>query len=117
MQNGDTWLVPRTDKAFDIRLGGNVKEEWENGKCNISYENYEDVRAVPYDMMISGADCEAVNVLRLWKAVGTSNLNMKLFSQGQYIEAMEQSSQAEVISKVLYPSDDHDEGKLLRLTQ
>ena len=117
MQNGDTWLVPRTDKAFDIRLGGNVREEWENGKCNISYENYEDVRAVPYDMMISGADCEAVNVLRLWKAVGTSNLNMKLFSQGQYVEAMEQSSQAEVISKILYPSDDHDEGKLLRLTQ
>ena len=117
MSGGDTWLVPRTDKAFDIHLGGSVKEEWKDGKCAISYENDEVVRAVPYDMMISGADCEAVNTLRLWKACDTTAFNMSLFSQGQYVQAMEASSNAEVISKVLYPSDDHDEGKLLRLTQ
>lgn len=117
MSGGDTWLVPRTDKSFDIHLGGSVKEEWKDGKCAISYENDEVVRAVPYDMMISGADCEAVNVLRLWKACDTTAFNMALFSQGQYVQAMEASSNAEVISKVLYPSDDHDEGKLLRLTQ
>lgn len=117
MDVGETWLVPRTDKAFDIRLGGSVNENWENGKCSISYENYETVRAVPYDMMISGADCKAVSVLRLWKAVDTTNFNMNLFSQGQYVKAIQETSNAEVISKVLYPSDDHDEGKLLRLTQ
>ncbi|MBR4959309.1 MAG: glycogen/starch/alpha-glucan phosphorylase [Clostridia bacterium] len=117
MGGGDTWLVPRTDKAFDIRLGGTVHEDWKDGKCSITYENYDTVRAAPYDMMISGGDCEAVNVLRLWKAVDTTAFNMALFSQGQYVQAMEASSNAEVISKVLYPSDDHDEGKLLRLTQ
>lgn len=117
MNPGDTWLVPRTDKAFDIKLGGTVNESWENGKCSITYDNYETVRAVPYDMMISGANCEAVSVLRLWKAVDTTNFNMNLFSQGQYVKAIQETSNAEVISKVLYPSDDHDEGKLLRLTQ
>jgi len=117
MGNGSMWLVPRTDKAFDVRLGGTVNEKWENGKCSVVYENYDEVRAVPYDMMVSGADAQAVNVLRLWKAVDTTNFNMNLFSQGQYVKAIQESSNAEIISKVLYPSDDHDEGKLLRLTQ
>ena len=117
MNEGSTWLVPRTDKAFDVKLGGTVHEEWVDGKCTIQYDNYKTVRAVPYDMMVSGMDCEAVNVLRLWKAVETTNFNMNLFSQGQYIEAMQQTANAEVLSKVLYPSDDHDEGKLLRLSQ
>ena len=117
MGRGDTWLVPRTDRAFTVRLGGTVEEKWENGKCSITYDNYEDVSAVPYDMMVSGSDSQAVNVLRLWKAVDTTRFNMNLFSQGQYVQAIQESSNAQVISKVLYPSDDHDEGKLLRLTQ
>ena len=117
MNEGATWLVPRSDKAFNVRLGGQVHESWENGKCSITYDNYREVRAVPYDMMVSGYDCEGVNVLRLWKAMETTTFNMNLFSQGQYFEAMQQTASAEVISKVLYPSDDHDEGKLLRLTQ
>ncbi len=117
MTTGDTWLVPRTDKSFLVRLGGEVHTNWENDKCTVTYDNYQDVKAVPYDMMISGSDCEAVNVLRLWKAVDLTNFNMNLFSQGQYVRAIQETSNAEVITKVLYPSDDHDEGKLLRLTQ
>ena len=117
MREGGLWLVPRTDRAFNIRLGGEIKESWENGKCNIIHQNYEEVRAVPYDMMISGSDTKAVNTLRLWKAVDTTNFNMGLFSQGEYLRAIQESSNAEVISKVLYPSDNHEEGKLLRLTQ
>ena len=117
MKEGGLWLVPRTDKAYNVNLGGEVKESWDGGHCNISYQNYDTVRAVPYDMMISGADSEAVNTLRLWKAVDTKNFNMSLFSQGQYVKAIQESSNAEVISKVLYPSDNHEEGKLLRLTQ
>ena len=117
MREGGLWLVPRTDKAYNVRLGGEVKENWVNGKCEIIYQNYDEVRAVPYDMMISGADSEAVNTLRLWKAVDTKNFNMSLFSQGEYVKAIQESSNAEVISKVLYPSDNHEEGKLLRLTQ
>lgn len=117
MNGADSWLVLRPDKAFDVTLGGTVNETWENGKCTVTCENYQTVRAIPYDMMISGCDSKAVNVLRLWKAVNTTNFNMSLFSQGEYVKAIEESSNAEIISKVLYPSDDHDEGKLLRLTQ
>lgn len=116
LPGGEEWLVPRTDKKFTIRFGGQIKEEWENGKLVIKYENYEEVEAVPYDMMVSGAGT-AVNRLRLWKAHDITNFNMSLFSQGQYVKAIQQSSNAEVISKVLYPSDEHTEGKLLRLTQ
>lgn len=118
MKVGGLWLVPRNDKAFDIKLGGEIKETWEgDGRCSITYVNCEEVRAVPYDLMISGANSSAVNTLRLWRAVDTSHFNMSLFSQGEYVKAIQECSNAEVISKVLYPSDNHEEGKLLRLTQ
>ena len=116
LPGGESWLVPRTDKKFTVRFGGHIKEKWENGRLAIKYENYEEVEAVPYDMMISGAD-SAVNRLRLWKAHDITNFNMNLFSQGQYVKAIQQTTNAEVISKVLYPSDEHTEGKLLRLSQ
>ncbi len=116
MERGETWLVPRTDKIFTVRLGGHVHENWHDGKCDIIHENYEEVQAVPYDLLISGTG-NTVNQLRLWRARDLSNFNMKLFSQGEYVKAMEESTNAEIISKVLYPADNHTEGKLLRLTQ
>lgn len=117
LPGGESWLIPRTDRIFKVRFGGHVKENWENGRCEIQYEDYDEVEAVPYDMMISGYDSDAVSQLRLWKARDIVNFNMKLFTQGQYTQALEESTKAEVISKVLYPSDNHNEGKLLRLTQ
>ncbi len=117
MPGGDVWLVPRTDKASFIRFGGRVEEVWENGHMRIVYHDAEEIQAVPYDMMISGADSEAVNSLRLFKARNITNFNMKLFSQGEYVRAMQESNNADVISKVLYPADNHTEGKLLRLSQ
>ena len=117
MQNGSTWLVPRTDKTFPVRFGGKVSEKWENGRLEIVHTDYDEVEAVPYDMMISGSDCDAVSNLRLWKASDMRNFNMKLFTQGQYMQAVEENTSAETLSRVLYPSDDHTEGKLLRLSQ
>ncbi|MBR6557939.1 MAG: glycogen/starch/alpha-glucan phosphorylase [Clostridia bacterium] len=117
MNEGEVWLIPRTDRTCSVKLGGNIKESWENGKLNISYENYEEINAVPYDMMISGYETDNVGILRLWKAKSPSNFNMSLFSQGEYLKAVKDSTNAEIISKVLYPSDNHTEGKLLRLTQ
>ena len=118
MPSGEPWLVPRTDKTCTVRFGGQIEEVWENGKCNIVHTNYTEMQAVPYDIMISGADCEAVNSLRLWKAKSmNANFNMALFSQGDYVKALEETNQAEIISKVLYPADDHEGGKLLRLSQ
>ncbi len=117
MPDGDVWLVPRQDKTFTVRFGGHVSEKWNNGRLEVVYEDYEELQAVPYDMMISGADSNAVNKLRLFKARPVQNFDMGLFSQGQYIKAMEDSNNADIISKVLYPSDNHVEGKFLRLSQ
>ena len=117
MPEGDVWLVPRNDKTFTVKFGGRVVESWDKGHCDVRLEDCDVVSAVPYDMMISGADSKAVNILRLWKACDTSNFNMNLFSQGQYVKAMEEDTNAEIISKVLYPSDNHTEGKFLRLSQ
>ena len=118
LPGGEVWLVPRTDRTFKVRFGGRVHEEWkEDGHCTIFYEDAEEIEAVPYDMMISGADSQAVSQLRLWKARDIQNFNMGLFTQGQYARAVEESTNAETISKVLYPSDNHTAGKLLRLTQ
>jgi len=117
LPGGEVWLVPRTDRIYKVRFGGRVKENWQDGHCEILYEDAEEIEAVPYDMMISGADSAAVSQLRLWKARDIQNFNMGLFTQGQYTRALEESTNAEIISKVLYPSDNHTEGKLLRLSQ
>ena len=117
LPGGEVWLVPRTDRIYKVKMGGHVKENWKDGHLEVLYENCEEIEAVPYDMMISGADSKAVSQLRLWKARDIHNFNMKLFTQGQYTEAVEKSTNAESISKVLYPSDNHVEGKLLRLSQ
>ena len=117
LPGGEVWLVPRTDRIYHVKMGGHVREEWKDGHLEIIYEDCEEIEAVPYDMMISGADSEAVSQLRLWKARDIQNFNMGLFSQGQYTKALEESTNAEIISKVLYPSDNHTEGKLLRLSQ
>ena len=117
LPGGEVWLVPRTDRTFIVRFGGHTREKWENNHLTIIYEDCEEIEAVPYDMMISGADSKAVSQLRLWKARNIQNFNMGLFTQGQYQKALEESTNAETISKVLYPSDNHTEGKLLRLSQ
>ena len=117
LPGGEVWLVPRTDRVFTVKMGGRIREEWQNGHLQVMYEDCEEIEAVPYDMMISGADSDAVSRLRLWRARDTRNFNMGLFTQGQYTRALEESTNAEIISKVLYPSDNHTEGKMLRLSQ
>ncbi len=117
LPGGDAWIVPRQDKKCMVRFGGTITEKWDNGRCEIIHEDYEEVEAIPYDMMVSGANSEAITTLRLWKAQDTRNFNMELFSQGQYVKAVEDNTLAQTISKVLYPNDNHPEGKLLRLSQ
>ena len=117
LPGGEVWLVPRTDRVFKVKMGGHVRENWKDGHLEVLYDNCEEIEAVPYDMMVSGADSKAVSQLRLWKARDINSFNMKLFTQGQYTKAVEESTNAETISKVLYPSDNHVEGKLLRLSQ
>ncbi len=117
LPGGEVWLIPRTDRVFRVRLGGRVIETMCEGRLEVTYEDCDEIEAVAYDMMISGGSSEAVSPLRLWRARDTHNFNMGLFTQGQYTRALEESNNAEIISKVLYPSDNHTEGKLLRLSQ
>ena len=117
LPSGETWLVPRQDKTVHVRFGGRVEEVWNKNHLEIHHVDYDEVEAVPYDMFISGADSRAVSVLRLWRARDSRNFDMKAFSQGQYVKAVEENTLAEAISKVLYPADNHTEGKLLRLSQ
>jgi starch phosphorylase len=116
LPGGEVWLVPRFDETVKVLFGGNVKEEWHESYHHVEMENCSSVMAVPYDMMISGYNGKSVSLLRLWKAQN-DNIDIGLFNQGDYMRAMEQSAMAEVISKVLYPSDNHIEGKGLRLRQ
>ena len=117
LPDGHCWLVPRQDEKVMVRFGGTVREEWRNGHCDIIEEGYSEVEAVPYDLFVTGGGTETVNTLRLWKSRDPDRFDMKAFSQGQYIKALEESTMADAISKVLYPADNHHEGKLLRLSQ
>lgn len=118
LDTGEVWMMPRSDKNFRIKLGGKVREWWdENGKCHVEHTDAEIVEATAYDLMISGADSAGVSVLRLWRASARNMFDMKSFTQGDYMMATRGDNEAEVISKVLYPSDDHIQGKQLRLSQ
>ena len=117
LENGGVWLSPRTEETFEVHFGGELKEKWENGKLNVEHSKYYTVLAVPYDMNVSGYNSKAVNKLRLWSAKSPTDFDMELFSKGEYVKAMENKAIAETISKVLYPADEHIEGKQLRLKQ
>lgn len=117
LPGGGVWLTQRSDKSFIVRFSGKVEEQWTENGMQIYYTDTQDVEAVAYDMMISGKDSDAVSVLRLWKANPLQDFNMKLFSQGDYYQAMTEDNDAEVLTKVLYPSDNHINGKSLRLKQ
>lgn len=116
LPGGEVWLVPRSDRALKVHFGGWISENYVEGKLKVEYHDDKVVEAMPYDMLISGAS-EGVSTLRLWRARNSSEFDMKSFSQGDYFTAMEENAKAELISKVLYPSDDHYEGKTLRLKQ
>lgn len=117
LPGGDVWLVQRTDKTFRVRFDGNIREIWTENGMRVEHYDAKEVEAVAYDMMVSGANTEAVSVLRLWKAQNPENFDMKTFSEGNFLKSMQEDAEAEILSKVLYPSDNHSEGKSLRLKQ
>ncbi|MCI5801635.1 MAG: glycogen/starch/alpha-glucan phosphorylase [Oscillospiraceae bacterium] len=116
LPGGDVWLIPNAEMAVDVHFGGEVEEFWDWGYHHINYKNYTTVKAVPCDMLVSGYASQGVSRLRLWKAV-SPGIDMESFNRGDYVGALGQNSMAEVISKVLYPNDNHNEGKALRLRQ
>ena len=116
LPGGDVWLVPHEESAININFEGEVRDVWEDHYHHVEIENPTVIQAIPYDMHVAGKDGKGVSVLRLWSAKAPG-LDMALFNQGDYMRAMERNAMAEVISKVLYPADNHPEGKSLRLRQ
>ena len=114
---GDVWLSARPDESVTVKFGGKVNEYMNEDGYHMEHVDFIPVVAVPYDMYISGYDSKAVNKLVLWSAKSPKNLDMAAFSRGEYAKALEENTKAEVISKILYPADDHIDGKILRLKQ
>lgn len=111
------WEIERPEDAVEVRFGGKVTEQWENGRLCINHSGYSTVLAIPSDIPVAGYQSQTTNTLRLWSARAPERLDMNQFNRGQYIKALEETELAEVISKILYPADSHIQGKELRLKQ
>jgi len=117
LENGNVWEIARPEETVEVKFGGQVYSDWYDGKFSFRYENEHSILALPYDMPLCGYDSKIVNKLRLWSARSKEVMNMREFNSGNYTRAVEERQLAEVISKVLYPEDNHAEGKELRLKQ
>ena len=116
LPGGQVWIKSHPDQTQEIRFDGQAIETWEGGFHHVKYENYNSVIAVPNDMYVAGYGSNGVSKLRLWQAKAPS-FDMSSFNAGNYNTAISQSASAELISKILYPNDNHTEGKILRLRQ
>ncbi|MCI1981769.1 MAG: glycogen/starch/alpha-glucan phosphorylase [Oscillospiraceae bacterium] len=116
LPGGKIWLHAEPEKSVEVHFNGYIDDYWNNSFHIVNHKDYTKVTAIPYDMYISGYGGKGISRLRLWAAT-SSEFDMKLFNGGDYMRAMEQKAMAEVITKVLYPDDNHLEGKSLRLSQ
>ncbi len=116
LPGGQVWLKSHPDQAIEVRFDGEIHESWEGSFHNVQHVNYNRVLAVPSDMYVQGYDGQGVAKLRLWQAKAP-DFDMNSFNAGEYSNAMNKNASAELISKILYPNDNHVEGKILRLRQ
>ena len=114
---GAAWLLPKPEEAQEVRFGGTLREFWDDGHLHIVNENAITVQAIPCDMVVAGYGTKHVNTLRLWDARASHPVDMALFSRGEYLKAAEEEAMAKTIARILYPEDNHYEGKSLRLKQ
>ncbi|MBE7055329.1 MAG: glycogen/starch/alpha-glucan phosphorylase [Ruminococcaceae bacterium] len=117
LHDGSVWEIARPEEQVTVRFGGKVDTEMTGEGLKVHYSDTTNVVGVPYDVPIVGYDAKIVNTLRLWSARAERDLDMSSFSGGDYLRAVEEKALAEVLSKVLYPEDNHQEGKALRLRQ
>lgn len=115
--NGNVWEMPVMEDACEVYFNGHVEMGNENGRTVFRHVGYNTVEAVPYDMPLVGYDTSTVNSLRLWSARAPKRIDLSDFNHGHYVQASEEKELAEAISNILYPEDNHYEGKLLRLKQ
>lgn len=116
LPGGDVWLTKREESSVYVSFEGTVKDYWDNSHHQVEIIDPYIIKAVPYDMFVAGKDGRGVSVLRLWSSEGTG-IDMSLFNEGQHLKAIERDAMAQTICKILYPADNHPEGKSLRLRQ
>ena len=118
LKNGNPFEMKRAEYAVEVKFGGYVTvRRDENGKDHYVQENYQSVRAVPYDLPVVGYNNNVVNTLRIWDAEAIDTFSLDSFDKGDYQKAVEQQNLARTICEVLYPNDNHYAGKELRLKQ
>ena len=118
LEDGTMWEIARPEEQVEVKFGGTIRTEYDNfGKMRVYYDNATTIFAIPYDVPVSGYNNTIVNTLRLWQAKSPEYMDMGAFAGGDYVKAVSERALAETLSKVLYPEDNHDEGKALRLKQ
>ena len=118
LKYGNPFEIKRPEYAVEVKFGGYVAiRKDECGRDKFVQENYQSVRAVPYDLPIVGYNNNVVNTLRIWDAEPIDTFNLDSFDKGDYQKAVEQENLARTICEVLYPNDNHMAGKELRLKQ
>ncbi|MDR2035658.1 MAG: glycogen/starch/alpha-glucan phosphorylase [Coriobacteriales bacterium] len=117
LEHGNLWEIARPEDTVEVRYGGHIEEVWTDTGVSFKHEGYTSVVAYPYDMPVIGYESKMPATLRMWQARAKTKLDMKNFNRGDYARAVEESALVEAISQVLYPEDNHHQGKLLRLKQ
>ena len=118
LENGNPWEVKRAENAQEIKFGGEVISYVDqSGRLCFTQHNYQSVLAIPYDMPIVGYNNNFVNTLTLWDAEAPEKFILRFFDEGSYQKAVEQQTLAKTLVEVLYPNDNHYQGKELRLKQ
>jgi starch phosphorylase len=118
LKDGNVWEIRKENKSVEVRFAGDIHLNEVCGKMKVIHENYQSIRAVPYDTPLKGYRNNTVNTLRLWSAeTMKEDFDFSSFSQGDYAKAGEDKYAVEAISQVLYPDDSYEKGKLLRLKQ
>ena len=118
LSSGNPWELPRLEDAQIVRLGGRTELRHDpDGRLRVDWVPARTILGVPYDSFIVGHKTDTVNTLRLWAARATKDFDLKFFNDGDFRRAVEEKIDSENISKVLYPNDQTEEGKALRLKQ
>lgn len=117
-EKGCPWEIMRPNFAQEIKLYGRVEHQMdENGNFHPVWVDYKTLEGMPFDIAIVGHGAETVNFLRLWESRASQEFDLNIFNDGGYVEAVREKAMGETISKVLYPNDNSESGKELRLAQ
>ncbi|MCB1066095.1 MAG: glycogen/starch/alpha-glucan phosphorylase [Verrucomicrobiae bacterium] len=115
---GNPWEIVRPDWSFEIKLYGRVEQQFDDvGESTTVWTDTQSMIGVPWDIPIAGYGCGTINILRLWESRASKDFDLEIFNEGGYVEAVREKALSETVSKVLYPNDETESGKELRLVQ